>query len=74
MQNLERDDYIPTFGEDVDPFKNCAVEDWSDKVKRLRESYIKEDIDTMIRFLKKVHPELEDVDKHSKYGNIGIEI
>ncbi|EOU1140640.1 hypothetical protein AB8J25_002966 [Clostridium perfringens] len=75
MQNLKKyNNYIPTFGEDVDPFKNCVVENWSDKVKRLRKTYIKEDVDTIIRFLKKVHPELEDVDKRHKYGNIGIEL
>ena len=56
--------------------QQCAVasENWEQKVKRLRSTYINEDFDMIIRFLKKVHPELMEEDKYAKYGNIGIEL
>lgn len=64
--------YVPEFNEDDDPFNKPIA--WSDKVKKLRENYVHEDFDKMIRFLKKVHPELSVQDKHNRYGNVGIEL
>lgn len=65
-------DYEPEYNIDEDPFKETF--NWSDKVKRLKKSYVHEDFDKMIRFLRKVHPELELADKHKKYGNVAIEL
>ena len=65
-------DYEPKYKIDEDPFKEAF--NWSDKIKKLKENYVHEDFDKMIRFLRKVHPELEVTDKHKKYGNVAIEL
>lgn len=68
------DDYVPVLEEgELDPF-DVNANGWLYKVKKLRANYIQEDFDKMIRFLKKVHPELSVSDKNIRYGNIGIEL